>query len=77
MKNKIALRFGIMNDNLIAQLKAQGFICDMETCNKWEDLRFAINSLKIAGLLSEKETHNAFTRLLKKIAKGVKAKRAA
>jgi hypothetical protein len=66
---KLGLDFGVMAKDISDQLKAQGFELTSEGTQHYERVRHYVNYLRIHSMISDGESHKAYKRLMKKIAK--------
>lgn len=66
---QIGIAYGPLYDDIEDQVRKQGYT--LPNCNKYEELRTAINRLMFASILTESEVERAFKKLNKQIAQRV------
>lgn len=68
------IHYGVLHDKIAFQLIAQGITMPIEMCEHWEKMRYAINTLRLSGVMTTGESDKATKRLHKRIEKQVNKK---
>lgn len=69
MTKEIGIAYGPLYDDIEDRVRKQGYT--LPNCDKYEELRTAINRLRFASILTKSEVDRAFKKLNKQIAQRV------
>ena len=66
----VGFRYGVLSDKLSEQAKEQGY--ELDEAERLEEFRYALNLLRIHGILTDSQCDKAYPRLQKMVVRRLK-----